>query len=394
MRGLPPVRTVFLNNRLTDRGGAHRWLLDVLAHREGRFESLLLVGDIDPRLPSAEAERAGPVEIIDGLGGGGLGREVPASTLSALGRVIEAFAPDTVFVNDIVAPSVLELVASTGRGVMMVQDHRSFCPGRGKVDLDDVICRDPMGASCSRCFDDDGYFQRILALTRARIGALMGFRGLLTLSRYMRDELAQAGVASERIQVVPPFVGMSAPTRTGPGDYHLMAGRLARHKGTRVALAAIDACRGELPLVVAGSASRQGAEDLRMAPDADAGKIRMEGWCDRRRMGELLQGARSLWLPSLWGEPFGIVGLEALAAGVPVIASQVGGIPEWLEHGVTGVLIAPDSPSALAEAADELAAHPELAMRLGAAGREAVASRFDPDQQVDALVRALAHSFG
>jgi hypothetical protein len=65
-----------------------------------------------------------------------------------LQSLIEEFAPDVVHANDVTQPHLLEIVAAWNRGVVTVQDHRFFCPGQGKVDLDDVACREPMGETC------------------------------------------------------------------------------------------------------------------------------------------------------------------------------------------------------------------------------------------------------
>jgi glycosyltransferase involved in cell wall biosynthesis len=69
--------------------------------------------------------------------------------------------------------------------------------------------------------------------------------------------------------------------------------------------------------------------------------------------------------------------LEAMAAGLPVIASNVGGIPELVADGVSGVLVPPGDPDALAEAIEALLENPALALELGAAGRRRVVENFD-----------------
>ena len=101
-------------------------------------------------------------------------------------------------------------------------------------------------------------------------------------------------------------------------------------------------------------------------------------------MSNLLAGARSLWLPSLWAEPFGIVGLEALHLGVPAIASDVGGVGDWLDHGKSGYIVPPGDAAALAAAAGLLDDGP-TAQKLGANGLSSVRARFDPSDLMDRL---------
>ena len=75
-------------------------------------------------------------------------------------------------------------------------------------------------------------------------------------------------------------------------------------------------------------------------------------------------------------EPMGIVNVEAMASGAPVVATRVGGVPEIVEHERTALLVAPEDPAALAAAIERVLRDPELAARLSAAGR-AAAERFD-----------------
>jgi glycosyltransferase involved in cell wall biosynthesis len=91
-------------------------------------------------------------------------------------------------------------------------------------------------------------------------------------------------------------------------------------------------------------------------------------------------------LPSL-SEGLSNVLLESMAAGVPVVATRVGGTPEAVEHGETGLLVAPADPQGLAEAIAGLLRNPELAARLAAAGRRSVRERFGMDRMVHATVQ-------
>jgi glycosyltransferase involved in cell wall biosynthesis len=88
-----------------------------------------------------------------------------------------------------------------------------------------------------------------------------------------------------------------------------------------------------------------------------------------------------LVLPSHY-EAFGRVLVEAMAAGKPVVGTNVGGIPEIIEDGVTGLLVEPGSPDELAQAIIRILQDPELARRMGAAGRETAKARFSPEQYV------------
>ncbi len=384
------MRVLLLNARLSDRGGADRWLLGVLARLQGEVETLLAVGHVRKTLPDMVRERVGTYLVIKGLDRSGLGRPAGQATLAHLAKTIGRFAPDVVHANDIVDPGLLEMIAATGRGMLTVQDHRFFCPGRGKIDPAGVACHEPMGDGCLRCFDDQDYGRTMLELTSKRLAAAAGMRRITVLSRYMSHELVTAGMAAERIVCIPPFADN---LETAPGGdpshdkLHLMAGRLSEHKGVRVALEAAERLSSNLPLVIAGAGPL--AEEV-SARACTSKRVSFVDWADRTELSRLLGSARSLWLPSLWAEPFGIAGLEALASGVPVIASRVGGVMDWLVDEQNGLLVEPGSAQDLASAADRLAADPALARKLGSAGRRQVRRGFDPQCQMDLLMEAYS----
>jgi len=108
----------------------------------------------------------------------------------------------------------------------------------------------------------------------------------------------------------------------------LFVGRLVEAKGVRDAVAAWRRSGVDLPLVLAGTGPLR-AELTAQASQGEGPEIEVLGWVERDRLPGLYRRARALLLPSRWQEPFGIVGLEALSFGVPVVAWESGGVPEW-----------------------------------------------------------------
>jgi glycosyltransferase involved in cell wall biosynthesis len=95
------------------------------------------------------------------------------------------------------------------------------------------------------------------------------------------------------------------------------------------------------------------------------------------------RGVRAVVLPWRWQEPFGLVGPEALAHGVPIVGFDVGAVREYLEDGRTGLLVPPGDVPALAAAIDRLLNDAALAAELGARGRELVSARFTDSALLD-----------
>ncbi len=309
-----PLRLLHLAPRLSQRGGADQYLLSVIEALAESCQQRLVVGRSDPGVPP-------PCEMSQVAGLDGSGLESTPPDLASLRRVVERAAPDVVHLHAVVQPGILE-AAADWPAVLTVQDHRLFCPGRGKWTAAGQVCREPMEpARCAACFAEPGYFERIFWLTRRRLAAAARLR-ICVLSDYMRAELQAVGVAPERIRVVGPTVrGLPVDRGRGPLECVLFVGRLVEAKGVWDAVAAWRSSGVDLPLVLAGTGP------LRAAVEAEG--LRVTGWLDRTGLADAYRRAAVVLMPSRWQEPFGIVGLEALALGVPVAAFDSGGVAEW-----------------------------------------------------------------
>jgi glycosyltransferase involved in cell wall biosynthesis len=178
---------------------------------------------------------------------------------------------------------------------------------------------------------------------------------------------------------VPPAADL--PPDLPPG-FLLFVGRLRIRKGVEVLLAALDLLRrqgGTAPLlVIAGDGEHRAALEAAAARRGlDGTAVRFPGRADAARVRALLAAARALVVPSTY-EGMPLVILEAMAAGLPVVASRVSGIPEVVVDGETGWLVPPEDPEALGAALRELLADEDEARRRGAAGKRRVDERFRP----------------
>jgi glycosyltransferase involved in cell wall biosynthesis len=207
----------------------------------------------------------------------------------------------------------------------------------------------------------------------------------------MAHEFVQHGVDRERLDCVPLPVDRpeSAPKKTFRRRV-LFLGRMTAVKGIDLLLDAIAVlrARGEpLELVLAGDgAVRKVAEARARRLDLPA---RFCGWVNPEERSALLSEAGVLALPSTWPEPFGLVGLEAAAHGVPTVAFDVGGVREWLVPGVNGEVAPGDPPTAAGLAAAlERALEPKHWTELSAAAWSR-SSRFAPAAHVSAIERCL-----
>jgi glycosyltransferase involved in cell wall biosynthesis len=207
------------------------------------------------------------------------------------------------------------------------------------------------------------------------------------------DELARMGVPSSKVCVVPCGVDTALFTPRGPAMARgplphrvLQLGRLVPRKGAAVSITAL-ALLPDTELVVAGGPPADRLADdpevrrLRALADTVgvADRVRFTGGVPSREVPPLLRGADVVVCPADY-EPFGIVPLEAMACGRPVVASTVGGQLDTVADPGTGRLVPPRHPEALAAAVGELLADPAGRAACGETGRRRVLRRYCWDQ--------------
>lgn len=187
---------------------------------------------------------------------------------------------------------------------------------------------------------------------------------ILGMTEFSRQRLVRAGYPPEKIRVLPNSVPMP-PTPTDPstGRYIAFAGRLSEEKGLRVLIEAARLCP-QVPIALAGDGPLR--EELQAsAPN----NVRFLGRVHREEMSGFYANARALVLPSTCYEMCPLTILEAMAVGVPVIASRTGGLGELVCDGETGQLVERGAAEPLAVAMARLWSDADLACEWGSAGR-------------------------
>jgi glycosyltransferase involved in cell wall biosynthesis len=211
---------------------------------------------------------------------------------------------------------------------------------------------------------------------------LAGADRLVAVSEALRTRLVELGLPPEHTSVLPNFVpraAVAANSRADRGKFALVAGRLVEEKGIDTAIAA--AAEVGVPLVVAGA----GPDEARLRNLVATGEIRFVGRVPAAELAELRAQAAVVLAPSRWEEPCPYSVLEALAAGVPVLASDRGGLPELV--GGDAALPAED-PGAWVTALGRLWRDPAQRRTEGERGIERVRDRFGEDRYYAELRRA------
>ena len=214
-------------------------------------------------------------------------------------------------------------------------------------------------------------------------------RVFLCPSRFYEQKYAQWGYPREKLRHLPNFVDLDAwhpdaLPAAAARDAYLYFGRISREKGLRFALEAqqlwergfADGTIDQPPLefLIAGSGPCDGNVRARAA-QLELRTVRILGPLDTVALRAAMSRARFSVLPSVWYENGPMAALESLAAGLPVVGSDIGGIPEMIDDGTTGVVVRPGDPSALLTGLLRAQALPDTARAAARGWAEAHAGR-------------------
>lgn len=322
------------------------------------------------------------------------------TTYRAVRSLIREVRPSVMHVHNtlpLVSPSVY--YAARAEGVAVVQtlhNYRLICPA-ATLFRDGHLCEDclsqpvPWPGVVHKCYRDSR------GASAAVVGLLTAHRALGTWTRAvdayiaftdaMRTKLIQGGLPAERILVKPNFVARDPGEGTRAGGYALFVGRLTAVKGVQTLL---DAWRGlgeRIPLKIVGDGELR--ETVQSAARAQP-EIEWLGQLGRERVQQLMREAYALIFPSVWYEPFGLVVLEALAAGLPVIASDLGSMASVIEHGRNGLHFTPGDPKDLATTVTRAWARPAAAATMARHARQTYETTYTPDANYHMLMDIYA----
>ncbi|MER6489601.1 MULTISPECIES: glycosyltransferase [Streptomyces] len=320
-----------------------------------------------------------------------------AAVRSELADRLRAERPDVVHVHNVfplLSPAVLAACADAGvPAVATLHNYTQICPP-GTLQRDGRPCTEcvgstPLPAVRHGCYRGSRLATVPLAvsLSANRKRWWSGVERFLCISGAQRDVLVNAGMPAERLAVKHNFVPDPDARRTDTGEHVLYLGRLAEAKGVRLLMAAWDevAAGGGVgvPLVIAGTGPLE-AEVSAWAAGRD--DVRWVGLLDTAECQKAIARSVAVVAPSTWLEAFGLVVVEAMAAGVPVVAAGHGAFVELVEDGVTGLLHRPGESASLASGIRRIAAEPDRNRAMGRAARRRYEQGFSPAVGLDRLV--------
>ena len=343
-----------------------------------------------------------------------LGHEVVYFDLIPPGGIPESVSNSIIFVKDEAAlftraaqesieilhvhMGLSEMVQSQVPVIRTVHGHSPYCPSGSRF-------LEKQGKPCGRTYNTMGcawnHFSNHCGSMRPAL-MLSGFRNTrnemrmlrtipaITVSQFLKDQMLRAGYREDLIHVlhlaVPEVKAIKPPPSEGIPHF-VFLGRITPLKGVAWLLRAIKEVQTPIHLDIAGEGYGE-SEVHQLATHLGLNdRVTFHGWVSPEKVDILLAQSRALIFPSLWHEPAGFVSLEAMINGRAVIASSVGGIPEYVINEMNGLLVEPNDVFALARTIERLAKDWHLAKSLGEEGYRIATESFSLDNHVQKLMK-------
>jgi glycosyltransferase involved in cell wall biosynthesis len=323
--------------------------------------------------------------------------EMPACP--AVEAVLAHYRPDVVYLHKFSDPRILQsLVDSRIPVIRMVHDHDLYCMRSYKYNYFSrricmrplsLYCVFPCGACVARSSDGGIPLKWVSYLAKRReIDANKKFHRLVVATGYMREELLRNGFASDQIEIHAP-VPRSGPSddvpTLSPRNLIVFSGQIIRGKGVDILLHALSRVESRFECLIFGDGNQRSHCELLRDRLGLQDKVQFEGFVPQERIVEAYRDASVAVMSSVWPEPFGASGLEAMRSGLPVVAFDAGGISEWLIDGVNGFLVPWMDCDTFARRLDSLLRDKMLAREMGRIGRGYVDERFDFTSYINGL---------
>jgi glycosyltransferase involved in cell wall biosynthesis len=311
------------------------------------------------------------------------------SSYSRLQSLVRSAKPDIAHLHNtfpLISPAGLYAIHNQGVPVVLgLQNFRLLCPGA-------TLSRN--GSVCEECIERGTFVPAVLhRCYRHSGGATAAITAMLTIHRaahtweravdafiapsvFVRQKFVSNGFPADRI-FTKPNLTPDPGAGQGRGQYALFVGRLSEEKGIQTLA---HAWRGiaDIPLLIAGDGPLSATEW--------PANVTTLGWQHRDRVAALMKDARFLVFSSIWYECSPLTILEAFACGLPVIASNLGSLPEFVEHRRTGLLFRPGDAQDLARQVRWAFDHPQEMAAMRVAARREYEEKYSADRNYKLLI--------
>lgn len=384
------MRILHVNDHLALKGGVETYLLSAIPHLEaGGFEQAVVYGQGQPELVK------NPFKIPEVSMPGWGNRETLHRKLKA---AIEQFQPDVVHLHNIHNPDAVEYLLDHRPVVMTAHDFRYLCPSSNFYHRRTAtVCNRTCGPGCfavtltKQCMTlrprySWKYYRRVVRI-RNRFA---DFRHLIAPGQDAADRFMRDGFPKQNVTVLPYFCRIKPLEQPRPVPKQplvLYLGRLSGNKGWKYFVQALSLQPENVKGLIIGNFDSEVEASLRDLAKQYKCEHRLawRDWATQEEISEQLLQTSVLVFPSLWPETLGIVGLEAMAHGVPIVASDIGGVPEWLRDGQNGYRVPPKDAVAIADRIQKIISNPVVDATMGKDGLAYLKERFLPELHLSVL---------
>lgn len=369
------MKILFVNELCGFFGGVEQNIYDtVLGLKERGHKCFLAYGQITTR--NVETYKSCFDDCF-------LTRNLPGNDMDeksySFDEIGKSLKPDVLYYHKV--PEIhLNLNSFSEAGKMrMVHDHDLCCPRRHKYyTFNNRVCDKKAGLNCWL----DGAFLKRDSSKPAGFswnsirGNMREMRRnyhldtILAGSRFMKEELIMNGFPEEKVFILPPVVNLNpdSPEPVPDENNILYVGQLIKGKGVDLLLDALRklTCGFNMTIIGAGNAMNSLKTQTKKLELEE--NVNFTGWVNNEVLDKYYKASKLVVVPSRWPEPFGMVGLEAMSRGRAVVGFDVGGIPDWLVHNVTGLLVHQQDIDKMAESIEKILNENNLADRFGKNG--------------------------
>lgn len=398
------MRILFLNSYSSVHGGAERLVFDTSTELIARGHDVsIVVANDDRRSPNPEIWPARvnryyvpelTIPLTDRYNYNRLRRSPQyRDTLRYLQDIVTIEEPDIIHVHNFPRIEVLEEIRLTAPMVRTIHSYENLCGNQLKRLPGGSLCSEKLGPACkTRCGIVPGFKS-----TRVRAENRMmnrEFRRVIAVSSYIKKVLVANGFSEDTIRVLSNFTRFtSVPFRAesvSEENAVLYVGRLTPEKGLLELLESMSLMASKARLVVIGKDGVLGQSSFQqqVVDAAVRGRIEVEfqDWCAGDALRRAYRKAKVVAFSSVWPEPFGLVGIEAMMQGKPVVAFDSGGVGDWLKHGETGFIVPHLDLKQYAARLDQLIADDGMRRAMGQAAQEFAIEKFSAGAHINELL--------
>jgi glycosyltransferase involved in cell wall biosynthesis len=301
--------------------------------------------------------------------------------------------PDVIHVHNFPCIEVLGDIDVSAPIVRTIHSYENQCENQMKRLPNGSVCTHPLGEACQELCGYENSFKatRVRGENRYMKKRISRF---LAISSYVSEVLLGNGFPKDKITILPNFTRLTyQPSDVIEQNIVLYVGRLTPEKGLLELIESLKLLKlsnMSVKLLIVGKDGALGQSDfqdqaIRRASDAGI-EVEALGWLVGDKLRQAYVRAKVVAFSSMWPEPFGLVGIEAMAQGKPVVAFDCGGIRQWLEHERTGFVVPHGDVAAYAERIRQLLTDDILRAEMGARARTAARENFSSAAYIDRLL--------